>query len=163
MNGTQEKSISEKVYQHFGLDLHKMLEQRQGHDWNWSILKREDAEGRTGELLRFEPEQNQRIIIDYDKDYDWTLVRRIRKEHWEAEEERGKEEFFDAVEKIAARYAAGLIKRINTRDLKSSEIAEGIRALESITAILEKIGRMKEAEPEADREGDAELWGFTGN
>ena len=70
MNGTQEKSLSEKVYQPFGLDLHKMLEQRQGHDWNWSILKREDAEGRTGELLGFEPEQNQRIIIDYDKDYD---------------------------------------------------------------------------------------------
>ena len=40
MEGTQEKSLSEKVYQHFGLDLQQMLEKGQEHDWG--IFARED-------------------------------------------------------------------------------------------------------------------------
>ncbi len=155
MEGTQEKNLSEKVYQHFGLDIQKMMDR--GQEYDWGVLKREDAEGRTGILLGFEPEQKQRMIIDYDKDYDWVLVRRIKKDYWDAEEEGGKEEFYKAVEEIATRYAAGLIKRIKIGEMQRfagsamSEITEGLRALERVTATLERVERMKEAATEQKR------------
>ncbi len=77
MEETEKKSLSKEVYEHFGLDLQQMLEQRQEHDWG--ILKREDAEKCTRNMMGFGMGQSQRIIIDYDKDYGWVLVRRIRR------------------------------------------------------------------------------------
>jgi hypothetical protein len=155
MEGTQEKSLSEKVYQHFGLDLQQMLEKGQEHDWG--IFAREDMGDRIKDTLGFWPEQKQRIVIDYDEKYDWASVRKISIEQWEAEEEGGKEEFYKAVEEIAVKYAATLIKRIGTGELRSfsganiREVAEGVRALESITTTLEKIERMKDAATEQRR------------
>ena len=67
--------FSVEVYRHFGLDLLKMKDENLEHDWG--ICKKEDAEKCTRNMLGFGMEQSQQIIIDYDKDYDYVLVRRI--------------------------------------------------------------------------------------
>ncbi len=71
--------FSVEVYRHFGLDLLKMKDENLEHDWG--ICKKEDAEKCTRNMLGFGMEQSQQIIIDYDKDYDYVLVRRIEKEY----------------------------------------------------------------------------------
>ena len=77
MEETEKKSLSKEVYEHFGLDLQQMLEQRQEHDWG--ILKREDADICRSKRVGFGRGPSHCIIIDYDKDYGWVLVRRIRR------------------------------------------------------------------------------------
>ena len=71
--------FSVEVYRHFGLDLLKMKDENLEHDWG--ICKKEDAEKCTRNMLGFGMEQSQQIIIDYDKDYDYVLLRRIEKEY----------------------------------------------------------------------------------
>ena len=66
--------FSIEVYKHYGLDLLKMEENGEEHDWG--ICKKEDVEGCTGNMAGFGTDQSQRVIIDYDKDYGWALVRR---------------------------------------------------------------------------------------
>lgn len=79
MEETDSFQMHEKVYRHFGLDLLKMKDEgRPEHDWG--ICKKENAEKITRNMLGFGMEQSQQIIIDYDKDYDYVLVRRIPKE-----------------------------------------------------------------------------------
>ena len=69
--------FSIEVYKHYGLDLFTMKENSEEHDWG--ICKKEDVAECTGNMAGFGMDQSQRIIIDYDKDFDWTLVRRYRK------------------------------------------------------------------------------------
>ncbi len=71
------RNFSNEVYKHFGLDLIKMLENAEEHDWR--ICSKEDAEECTNNMAGFGMENSQRIIIDYDKDYGWILVRRYVK------------------------------------------------------------------------------------
>ena len=69
--------FSIEVYKHYGLDLLKMKENGEEHDWG--ICKKEDVAECTGNMAGFGVDQSQQIIIDYDKDYDWALVRRYAK------------------------------------------------------------------------------------
>lgn len=69
--------FSLEVYQHFGLDLLEMREKGQEHEWG--ICKREEAGRCTRNMLGFGMEQSQQVIIDYDKDYDWVLIRRVKR------------------------------------------------------------------------------------
>ncbi len=69
--------FSLEVYQHFGLDLLEMKEKGQEHEWG--ICNREEAERCTRNMLGFGMEQSQQVIIDYDKDYDWVLIRRVKR------------------------------------------------------------------------------------
>ncbi len=73
----ESTELSIEVYKHYGLNLFEMKENGEEHDWG--ICKKEDAEGITGNMAGFGMDQSQRIIIDYDKDYGWTLVRRYEK------------------------------------------------------------------------------------
>lgn len=69
--------LSMEVYKHFGLDLLKMGDEGREHEWG--ICKKENADKCTRNMVGFGMEQSQRIIIDYDKDYDWVLVRREKR------------------------------------------------------------------------------------
>ena len=70
-------NISNEVYKHFGLDLMKMLDEGIEHDWG--ICKRELASKLTNDFAKMGVDEKgqQRIIIDYDENYEWCLVRRI--------------------------------------------------------------------------------------
>ncbi len=76
-DGSKITDFSEKVYQHFGLNLPEMKEKGQEH--SWGICKKEDAAECTRNMAGFGMEESQQIIIDFDKDYEWVLVRRYRK------------------------------------------------------------------------------------
>lgn len=67
--------MSIEVYRHYGLDLLKMKENGEEHDWG--ICKKEDAARGTGDMAGFGMGQSQRVIIDYDKGFGKFLVRRI--------------------------------------------------------------------------------------
>ena len=82
-------SFSMKVYQHFGLDLLEMRDKELEHDWG--ICKKEDAKRCTRNMLGFGMEQSQQIIIDFDKNYGWVLIRRYKKSN---------ETFYDAPQEI---------------------------------------------------------------
>lgn len=73
--------LSAEVYRHFGLNLLEMKEKGLEHDWG--ICRKEEAKGCTGNMAGFGMEQSQQLIIDYDKEYDWVLVRRIKIENEE--------------------------------------------------------------------------------
>lgn len=75
----EKRNFSMEVYEHFGLDLLQMRDEKMEHDWG--ICKKEDAQKCTRDMLGFGMDENQQIIIDYDKEYDWVLVRRYRKEY----------------------------------------------------------------------------------
>ena len=78
--GTANKNpLPEEIYRHFGLDLLKMKDEGLEHDWG--ICKKEDISGRTGNMAGFGIDQSQQVIIDFDKDYTWALVRRYRKKY----------------------------------------------------------------------------------
>ena len=74
----ENMDFSMEVYKHYGLDLLKMKGNKEEHDWG--ICKKEDARKITGNMAGFGMDHSQRIIIDYDRDYGWTLVRRYEKE-----------------------------------------------------------------------------------
>lgn len=68
-----------KTYDHYGLDLLKMKENGEVHDF--LICETEKAKDVTGNMAGFGMENSQQIIIDYDKDYSRVLIRRIRKKN----------------------------------------------------------------------------------
>lgn len=72
MEGSTDFSI--EVYRHYGLDLMDMKEKGEEHDWG--ICEKKEVKELTGNMAGFGMEQSQRIVIDYDKDYKWVLVRR---------------------------------------------------------------------------------------
>ena len=67
-----------KTYNHYGLDLLKMKENGEAHDFLICEVKK--AKEATGNMAGFGMESSQQIIIDYDTEYDRVLIRRIRKE-----------------------------------------------------------------------------------
>lgn len=73
----KEKADYRKVFQHFGINLEEYWQrvQETGGSLNWKIGEREAAEQLTGNMAGFGAAQSQRIIIDYDEDYDVFLVR----------------------------------------------------------------------------------------
>lgn len=77
MDTVDSDILSKEVYKHFGLDLMEMKDKGLEHDWG--VCKKEDAEACTRNMLGFGMEQSQQIIIDYDKEYDWVLIRRIKR------------------------------------------------------------------------------------
>lgn len=73
----KEKADYRKVFQHFGINLEEYRQrvQETGGSLNWKIGEQEAVEQLTGNMAGFGAAQSQRIIIDYDKDYDVFLVR----------------------------------------------------------------------------------------
>ena len=70
--------LTQEVFQHVGLEI-ETLKQQIGNDLDfldWAICKTEDAAALTGNMAGFGMEHSQRIIIDYDKEYGYILVRR---------------------------------------------------------------------------------------
>lgn len=66
---------AEETFIHFGLGTLEELK-KVGKEFDFIIYKSEDARKVTGNMGGFGLEQSQRIIIDYDSNYDKVLVRR---------------------------------------------------------------------------------------
>ncbi len=75
INSTELMKI---VFSHFGLNLDRLKEERK--EFDFLIYETRKAKEATGNMAGFGLSESQRVIIDYDKDYDKFLVRReIRK------------------------------------------------------------------------------------
>ncbi len=71
----EEISLAEEVLIHFGLGTVEELKEN-GKEFDFVIYKSEDAKKVIGDMGGFGLGQSQRIIIDYDSNYDKVLVRR---------------------------------------------------------------------------------------
>lgn len=64
----------ESVLKHFGLSFEKL--RKEGKELDFAICNRSDVKKATGNLAGYGTEHSQRITIDYDREYDYVLVRR---------------------------------------------------------------------------------------
>lgn len=71
-------NLTKVVFDHYGIsfkDLRSKVE-ASGCGIDWGILKTDVAKDTLTNLLNLGAEQRQRMIIDYDRNYDYVLIRR---------------------------------------------------------------------------------------
>lgn len=72
-----KKMDAVEVYKHYGMEEdYKAIESGESEGVDFMVGKKEDIEKLTADMAGFGTEQSQRVIIEYDKDYGYFLVKR---------------------------------------------------------------------------------------
>lgn len=66
-----------RVFEHYNIDIEEAKTNKE--EFDFVIYLKEDARETTGNMAGFQMDTSQRVIIDFDKDYKYVLVRRIKK------------------------------------------------------------------------------------
>lgn len=72
-------SFNSDVMEHFKLIEEFEESARNDEAVNWKIAKSDDAKELTKDMLGFGTGQKMRVIIDYDPEYEYFIVRQIKK------------------------------------------------------------------------------------
>lgn len=67
-----------KIYEHYGAaEDYECVKSGKYSAVDYEIFRKEDLKEATADMVGFGTAKSQRIIIDYDKDYGWFMVKRI--------------------------------------------------------------------------------------
>ena len=67
-----------KIYEHYGAEEdYERIKSGEYSAVDYKIFREEDLKEATANMVGFGTAKSQRIIIDYDKDYGWAMVKRI--------------------------------------------------------------------------------------
>lgn len=91
---TQENAFAIEVMEHYGYSFEGMAAELQetGCGFDFLIGRTEDAETNTGNVIDAKAGKRQKIVIDFDPDYGYFLIRKIRPAPGETQETPGASE-----------------------------------------------------------------------
>lgn len=71
-----------KIYEHYGAaEDYERIKSGEYPAIDFKIFRKEDLKEATADMVGFGTAKSQRIIIDYDKDYGWFMVKRILRDY----------------------------------------------------------------------------------
>lgn len=71
-----------KIYEHYGVaEDYERIKSGEYPAVDFKIFREEDLKEATADMVGFGTAKSQRIIIDYDKDYGWFMVKRILRDY----------------------------------------------------------------------------------
>ncbi|MCI9197755.1 MAG: hypothetical protein HFH56_06105 [Lachnospiraceae bacterium] len=78
----RDRPDTTKIYEHYGVtEDYERIKSGEYAAVDFKIFREEELKKATANMAGFGTAKSQRIIIDYDKDYGWFMVKRILRDY----------------------------------------------------------------------------------